>query len=162
MNNLLLFLLAGRVKNIHFLFYLDADTALSVASEKVEQLELADHDVACISEFIDYLISRILPGWKPSSDYNLSGSPYVGSLILTNDLTQMANHVDTMLTNPPAQLAAEQDVLFKLNTRTQEGHDQVDEGNLHKNDCSSSLVELNSSPSLAQLEDNELQASADG
>ncbi|GFY93517.1 hypothetical protein Acr_08g0019130 [Actinidia rufa] len=110
----------GRVKNIHFLFHLDADTALSVASEMVEQLELADHDVAFISEFIDYLISRILPGWKPSSDYNLSGSPYVGSLVLTNDLTQMANHVDTMLTNPPAQLAAEQDVLFKLNTRTQE------------------------------------------
>ncbi|KAJ6675192.1 KINASE DOMAIN PROTEIN [Salix viminalis] len=45
------------------------DTAISVASEMVEQLELADHDVAFIAELIDSLqiMRNILPGWKPSS-----------------------------------------------------------------------------------------------
>lgn len=61
--------LSGRVRNIHFLFYLDTDTALSVAGEMVEQLELADHDVSFIAEFIDYLILRLLPNWKPSFDH---------------------------------------------------------------------------------------------
>ncbi|KAJ6320171.1 hypothetical protein OIU78_015541 [Salix suchowensis] len=47
----------------------DRDTAISVASEMVEQLELADHDVAFIAELIDSLqiMRNILPGWKPSS-----------------------------------------------------------------------------------------------
>ncbi|XP_024024128.1 probable serine/threonine-protein kinase WNK4 [Morus notabilis] len=65
--------LNGQVRNIHFLFYLNTDTALSVASEMVEQLELADHDVVFIAEFIDYLILRLLPGWKPSSSLSLAG-----------------------------------------------------------------------------------------
>ncbi|KAJ7961746.1 putative Kinase [Quillaja saponaria] len=60
----------GQVRNIHFIFYLDSDTAVSVAGEMVEQLELADHDVVFISEFIDDLIMKLLPGWKPSSDYS--------------------------------------------------------------------------------------------
>ncbi|XP_071932804.1 serine/threonine-protein kinase WNK8-like isoform X2 [Coffea arabica] len=70
----------GPVKNIHFLFYLDTDTALSVAGEMAEQLSLADHDVAFIADFIDYLISRILPSWIPSSDDYSSGerSTYEG------------------------------------------------------------------------------------
>lgn len=66
------------MRNIHFQFYLDTDTALAVAAEMVEQLDLADHDVIFIAEFIDYLILRILPDWKPSSDYfrsNLYGHP---------------------------------------------------------------------------------------
>ncbi|CAI9101094.1 OLC1v1038342C1 [Oldenlandia corymbosa var. corymbosa] len=66
--------LHGPVKNIHFLFYLDSDTALSVAGEMVEQLSLADHDVAFIADFIDYLIMRMLPGWNPSSSGDNSSS----------------------------------------------------------------------------------------
>ncbi|XP_014524139.1 probable serine/threonine-protein kinase WNK10 isoform X2 [Vigna radiata var. radiata] len=58
----------GRVRNIHFLFYLDSDTAVSVATEMVEHLELADHDVPFIAELIDYLIMKLLPWWNPSHD----------------------------------------------------------------------------------------------
>ncbi|KAE8685144.1 L-fucokinase/GDP-L-fucose pyrophosphorylase [Hibiscus syriacus] len=54
----------GRVRNIHFQFYLDSDT--EDAAEMIEQLELADPDVAFIAEFIDSLIAKLLPGWKPS------------------------------------------------------------------------------------------------
>ncbi|KAL2478660.1 putative serine/threonine-protein kinase WNK4 [Forsythia ovata] len=72
----------GRVRNIHFLFYLDADTALAVAAEMVEQLELADHDVVFIADFIDYLIMKILPHWKPSSDSHSSGERNASGLTL--------------------------------------------------------------------------------
>lgn len=56
----------GRVRNIHFLFYLDSDTSLSVASEMVEQLELADQNVTFIAELIDLLLTNLIPKWKPS------------------------------------------------------------------------------------------------
>ncbi|PRQ58543.1 putative protein kinase WNK-NRBP family [Rosa chinensis] len=72
----------GKVKNIDFLFYLDTDTAVSLAAEMVEHLELADHDVAFIAEFIDYLIMKLLPGWKPSSDNSSGGLTYGGSEFL--------------------------------------------------------------------------------
>ncbi|CAN6480672.1 unnamed protein product [Victoria cruziana] len=54
--------LCGRVKNVHFMFYLDSDTALSVASEMVEQLDLSDQDVTFIAEFIDFLIAKFYLG----------------------------------------------------------------------------------------------------
>lgn len=65
---------SGRVRNIHFIFYLDSDTALSVASEMVEQLELSDYDVAFIADFIDFLIMQLVPGWKPSTCHSSNGT----------------------------------------------------------------------------------------
>ena len=62
------FLFAGHARNIHFLFYLDSDTAMSVAAEMVEQLELADCDVTFIADFIDLLIVNLVPGWRPVDD----------------------------------------------------------------------------------------------
>ncbi|KAE9445760.1 hypothetical protein C3L33_22346, partial [Rhododendron williamsianum] len=138
----------GRVRNIHFLFYLDVDTALSVTSEMVEQLELTDHDVAFIAEFIDYLIMRIVPSWKPSLDYNYSEtrSTRAVSPVPANDLTSMINPWDA--------------ILFELNTSPRE-KGQCDKDSSHNNSiCANTHVELNSSPSLAYLEDNESQASA--
>ncbi|KAL6004993.1 putative serine/threonine-protein kinase wnk6 [Asimina triloba] len=52
------------IRNIHFLFYLDSDTALSVAREMVEQLELADQMVMFIAELIDLLLVNLIEGWK--------------------------------------------------------------------------------------------------
>ncbi|XP_075519861.1 putative serine/threonine-protein kinase WNK7 [Primulina tabacum] len=80
----------GRVRNIHFLFYLDSDTALAVAAEMVEQLELADHDVAFIADFIDFLIIRILPNWKPSFDCHSSGEISASGLTLMRDLWEIS------------------------------------------------------------------------
>jgi WNK lysine deficient protein kinase len=51
------------VRNVHFTFYLDSDTSLGVAGEMVEQLELGDYHVPFLSEFIDYLIIRLVPDW---------------------------------------------------------------------------------------------------
>lgn len=49
-------LCAGRARNIHFIFYLESDTAVLVSSEMVEQLELAGHNVKFIAELIDLLL----------------------------------------------------------------------------------------------------------
>ncbi|XP_048229770.1 probable serine/threonine-protein kinase WNK10 isoform X2 [Ricinus communis] len=51
----------GGVKNIHFTFYLDSDTTLSIAEEMVEQLDLSNEDVAIIAELIDALILKLVP-----------------------------------------------------------------------------------------------------
>ncbi|KAJ9170238.1 hypothetical protein P3X46_018362 [Hevea brasiliensis] len=55
----------SRVRNIHFIFYLDGDTALSVSSEMVEQLELEDQNITFIAELIDLLLLKLIPNWKP-------------------------------------------------------------------------------------------------
>lgn len=55
----------SRVRNIHFLFYLDSDTAHLVSSEMVEQLELEDQNVTFIAEVIDLLLLKLIPNWKP-------------------------------------------------------------------------------------------------
>ncbi|XP_060218363.1 probable serine/threonine-protein kinase WNK10 [Lycium barbarum] len=77
---------SGRVRNIHFNFYLYADTALSVAAEMVEQLQLDDHDVDFIADFIDYSIMKMLPSWKPS-DYHSSRGRSQREEALENYLT---------------------------------------------------------------------------
>lgn len=91
----------GRVRNIHFAFYLDSDTALAVAAEMVEQLELTDHDVVFIAQFIDYLIRRIIPGWKPplAHSYRLGGSQYELSHSAKNTTDFLAPPLDSMITN---------------------------------------------------------------
>lgn len=104
----------GKVKNIDFLFYLDTDTAVSLAAEMVEHLELADHDVAFIAEFIDYLIMKLLPGWKPASDYSPSG--------LTSEFLDGKSSVacpwGSALSGVPAGLMVEQDDSFCNNPDT--------------------------------------------
>ncbi|WCJ31624.1 Protein kinase superfamily protein [Euphorbia peplus] len=54
----------SRVRNIHFLFYPDGDTAQLVSSEMVEQLEIEDQNVTFIAELIDLLLLKLIPNWK--------------------------------------------------------------------------------------------------
>lgn len=57
---------SGGARYIDFAFYLDSDTALAVAAEMVEHLELAENDVAIIADLIDYLIRQIIPSCNPA------------------------------------------------------------------------------------------------
>ncbi|XP_019458238.1 PREDICTED: serine/threonine-protein kinase WNK8-like [Lupinus angustifolius] len=57
----------GRARNIHFPFFIDSDTAISIAAEMVEHLELASEDVAVIAELIHNMIVKLVPNWQPSS-----------------------------------------------------------------------------------------------
>lgn len=55
----------GPARNIHFHFYIDSDTALGVANEMIEQLDLSDQDVTEIADLIDTFIVKLVPGWRP-------------------------------------------------------------------------------------------------
>ncbi|CAK7348677.1 unnamed protein product [Dovyalis caffra] len=156
--------LGGRVRNIHFIFYLDSDTAISVASEMVEQLELADHDVAFIAELIDSLIMKLLPDWKPSSNYssNVAISPCTESPVLENGESLLAYPWDSMLTGVPVETLAEQYDLSGLTTSPSRGEEciQADESNISDNLSNEiSKFDCNSSPSLADMEDQDSQSS---
>ncbi|KAM1819207.1 hypothetical protein ACFX15_000828 [Malus domestica] len=101
----------GKARNIHFLFYIASDTAVSVASEMVEQLELTNHDVAFIAEFIDYLIMKLLPGWKPSIDYSSSGPTSLcgRSPVYRNGKPSLSSLWGSVLSGAPAGSMVEQD-----------------------------------------------------
>ncbi|KAL5792197.1 hypothetical protein ACOSP7_000791 [Xanthoceras sorbifolium] len=145
----------GRVRNIHFLFYIDSDTAVSVAAEMVEQLELANHDVAFIAEFIDYLIMKLLPGWKPSSDCSSCGISFYGESPLGDGKTSMACPWDAMLNSVHSELMTEQDAISALATSPLEGFMPTQAENM-----STPMSYGNyPSPSLADLEDLESHAS---
>lgn len=75
------------MKNIDFSFYLDSDTAHTIAQEMVEQLELVYEDIAVIAELIDDLILKFVPTWKPSFRKSSSSegmSSPEGSIIIQN------------------------------------------------------------------------------
>lgn len=55
----------GHVRNIHFPFDIVADTAMSVASEMVTELDLSDQDVTNIAAMIDAEIQALVPEWEP-------------------------------------------------------------------------------------------------
>ncbi|KAL2641628.1 hypothetical protein R1flu_009215 [Riccia fluitans] len=55
----------GHIRNIHFPFSVEADTAMSVASEMVAELDLSDQDVTTIAEMIDAEILALVPEWQP-------------------------------------------------------------------------------------------------
>lgn len=57
---------SGQARNIHFMFYLDHDTTVSIAAEMVDQLELPNEDVALIAGMIDSLALKLVPSWKSS------------------------------------------------------------------------------------------------
>ncbi|KAK6142684.1 hypothetical protein DH2020_023032 [Rehmannia glutinosa] len=84
------------------------DTAPAVAAEMVEQLDLADHDVAFIADFIDYLIMRILPDWKPSSDFRSNEER------TASGLTLMTDQWETPLAGSPAELVVKQEDAYEF------------------------------------------------
>lgn len=56
----------GHIRNIHFPFDIDVETALAVASEMVEQLDLTDQDVSAIAKMIESEIRLHIPDWAPT------------------------------------------------------------------------------------------------
>ncbi|XP_059652682.1 serine/threonine-protein kinase WNK1-like isoform X2 [Cornus florida] len=55
----------GRIRNIYFPFDIEIDTALSVATEMVAELDITDQDVTKIADMIDGEIASLVPDWKP-------------------------------------------------------------------------------------------------
>ncbi|OMP10811.1 hypothetical protein COLO4_04250 [Corchorus olitorius] len=63
----------GRIRNIYFPFDIESDTALTVATEMIAELDLTDQDVTKIADMIDGEIASLVPEWKRGSgiDENL-------------------------------------------------------------------------------------------
>uniref|UniRef100_A0A7N0TIJ0 non-specific serine/threonine protein kinase n=1 Tax=Kalanchoe fedtschenkoi TaxID=63787 RepID=A0A7N0TIJ0_KALFE len=55
----------GRIRNIYFPFDIENDTAMSVATEMVAELDLTDQDETHIADMIDGEIALLVPDWKP-------------------------------------------------------------------------------------------------
>ena len=114
---MLIFLfLSGRAKNIHFALYLDSDTALSIACEMVEQLNLSNEDVAVIAELIDVMASELVPTWKPSFETMLCGanSSCEDSLVLHNGGTSLRHLCDSGSANATSDAVSKQHLLSLL------------------------------------------------
>ncbi|XP_058738627.1 probable serine/threonine-protein kinase WNK9 isoform X1 [Vicia villosa] len=54
----------GRIRNIYFPFDIELDTALSVATEMVAELDITDQDVTSIAGMIDGEIALLVPKWR--------------------------------------------------------------------------------------------------
>ncbi|GAB4851099.1 hypothetical protein Ancab_030393 [Ancistrocladus abbreviatus] len=54
----------GCIRNIYFPFDIETDTALSVATEMVSELDITDQEVTKIAEMIDGEIVSLVPSWK--------------------------------------------------------------------------------------------------
>lgn len=149
---------AGRVRNIHFLFYLDSDTALSVAAEMVEQLELADQDVSFIAEFIDFLVMKILPGWKPSS--SCGGGTLNGILpVLGSDKNSSVFPWESVLSSVmPANIVVEQEVNSKLNTTVPIQQQQQQPSASNSSGSPMSEIDQAPSPTLANTDTKSLES----
>lgn len=71
---------SGHVRNIHFPFHIEVDTALSVASEMVAELDLTDQDVTTIADMIDLEIQMHIPEWTSRNAIEDKNDDMVGIL----------------------------------------------------------------------------------
>jgi WNK lysine deficient protein kinase len=62
--------MAGLVRKIYFAFDAESDTALSVATEMVGELDITDHEATHIAEMIDGEVGKLLPRWRPGPGVN--------------------------------------------------------------------------------------------
>lgn len=69
----------GHICNIHFPFNIEADTAIGVASEMVEELKLSNQDVTNIAEMIDFELQNHFSVWNPSES-PIQSTTFTGSL----------------------------------------------------------------------------------
>lgn len=69
----------GHICNIHFPFNIEADTAIGVASEMVEELKLSNQDVTNIAEMIDFELQNHFSVWNPS-ERSIQSTTFTGSL----------------------------------------------------------------------------------
>ncbi|KAJ0249723.1 Serine/threonine-protein kinase WNK1 [Hirschfeldia incana] len=104
----------GRVRNIYFPFDIETDTALSVATEMVAELDMDDHGVTKIANMIDGEISRLVPSWRPGPSFEESLAAAAAAAAAANanicsncvsNRTSMGSVMDFLRTNPGANVA---------------------------------------------------------
>ncbi|GMP40813.1 hypothetical protein CsSME_00011122 [Camellia sinensis var. sinensis] len=95
----------GRIRNIYFPFDIETDTALSVATEMVAELDITDQDVTKIADMIDGEIASLVPEWEPGP--RIEETPRFANLNFCHNCA--SNHTSTgslmnfLLNNPGAK-----------------------------------------------------------
>ncbi|XVF54558.1 hypothetical protein PTKIN_Ptkin05aG0190600 [Pterospermum kingtungense] len=95
----------GHIHNIHFPFDIEADTATSVASEMVVELNLTDQDVPTVAEMIESKIRCDLPDWVP---HETLGNNFGENAI--SDISESKGNASPMASDPtssPCSLSLE-------------------------------------------------------
>ncbi|KAJ9682292.1 hypothetical protein PVL29_018260 [Vitis rotundifolia] len=93
------------IRNIYFPFDMEMDTALSVATEMVAELDITDQDVTKIADMIDGEIASLVPEWKPGP--GIEETPRFATLNLCHNC--VSNHtsngslMDILAKNPGAK-----------------------------------------------------------
>lgn len=69
----------GHMKNVHFIFFLESDTTVSIVYEMVEEIdELSGEDLVPIVQLMEQLITQLLPHYRPPANFCLAA--YIRSL----------------------------------------------------------------------------------
>eukprot|EP00252_Welwitschia_mirabilis_P021519 TRINITY_DN553_c0_g1_i1.p1 TRINITY_DN553_c0_g1~~TRINITY_DN553_c0_g1_i1.p1 ORF type:complete len:1075 (-),score=283.12 TRINITY_DN553_c0_g1_i1:318-3542(-) len=87
---------------IHFEFNVETDTAIGVAQEMIEHLEVSDEDSTHIVEAIDTLIEELVCGWQPSAINEESINFRIENGNSTFEEYRMKNEEDSEHTEEPS------------------------------------------------------------
>lgn len=87
----------GRVRNIYFPFDIETDTAMSVATEMVSELDITDQDVTKIAEMIDGEIACLVPEWQ--SGIGLEESLHSEKDVYCQNCASNGSHVNYLTSN---------------------------------------------------------------
>lgn len=89
----------GRIRNIYFPFDIENDTALSVATEMVAELDITDQDVIKIAEMIDGEIAALVPEWKIGP--GIEESPHCTNASICQNCASYGSILDYASPNSP-------------------------------------------------------------
>ncbi|MQM01212.1 hypothetical protein Taro_033965 [Colocasia esculenta] len=89
----------GRIRNIYFPFDIEADTALSVATEMVAELDITDYDVTRIAEMIDGEICSMVPDWRPGP--GIEDTPGHPALAICHNCASNVSSIGSLLDYSP-------------------------------------------------------------
>lgn len=93
---------AGHSRNIHFPFDIEGDTAMCVASEMVEELDLSNQDVTTIAEMIDAEILALVPEWRPGVAVDEGGVEADSAYPTVVDGSDEVGSGDSVVEDPPS------------------------------------------------------------
>ncbi|GAA0147412.1 non-receptor serine/threonine protein kinase [Lithospermum erythrorhizon] len=92
----------GHVRNIYFPFDVEMDTALSVATEMVAELDITDQDVTSIADMIDGEIVALVPEWKPGP--GIEETPHFSNFSFCNNCSSSNTSAGSFLNFLPSNL----------------------------------------------------------
>ncbi|GAU11601.1 hypothetical protein TSUD_345930 [Trifolium subterraneum] len=88
----------GHIRNIYFPFDIELDTALSVATEMVAELDITDQDVTSIAGMIDGEIASLVPEWRTEPG-NEETTNYANQSFCDNCVSNHTTDTDFLLRN---------------------------------------------------------------